>query len=355
LISKAEKMLTELVLIRSAENDSMQPVTNYVTKVMKELGMHVRNYGSKDNPAMIGQFMENGVMLSGHLDTVPIGTTGWTKKQGEMIDGVLYGRGTGDMKGGCVAMLLAAEEMVKAKTPFSLCFTTDEETSMAGAAAASIDPAVKNAPAVMVTEATDFDIVIREKGLVQFEICTDGKSAHASMPHLGENAIVKMVDLLQKMKDLQIPPEDPVEHMTLTVDVIRGGTATNVIPAECVVEVDVRYPPEMNTSAVLDEVRKRIGDDGYEIKILHELDPVGTDPSIEAVTTLKEVIGPDTKVLAVPYATEMVMFKSANDKLMICGPGDPTSCHIPDEWIKVEDVAKAARIYADYCAKMAGL
>jgi len=351
--SKAEKVLTELVLMRSEDGDSMQPIADYVTKFMKDLGMDVRRYGKDSNPSFVGEFGKGGVMLSGHLDTVPLGT-GWTKAQGEIVDGIMYGRGTNDMKGGCAAMLLAAEKLVAAGVPVALCLTTDEETSMDGAGAASKDPAFLNAPAVVVTEATEFDVVVREKGLVQFSITTKGKSAHASMPHLGENAIAKMVSVLSRLEDVYRPPEDPLEQMTLCVDTIRGGTVTNVIPDECIVEVDVRYPPHMSTQAVLDIVKGKLGNDGYEVRILHELAPVGTDPGIDAVKVLREVIGPEAEVVAVPYATEMVMFKGVNKKLMVCGPGDSAACHIPDEYVRVSDVAKAAEIYAEYCSRMMG-
>lgn len=351
MASKAEKVLLDLVLMRTQETDDMGPMADYVCSFMKRLGMEVRRYGSDDKPSFVGEYGQGGVVLSGHLDTVPIGT-GWTKEQGEIVDGVMYGRGTNDMKGGCAAMLLAAERLVAAGVPVALCLTTDEETSMDGAGAASKDPAFLKAPAVVVTEATEFNIVVREKGLVQFSITTRGKPAHASMPHLGENAIAKMVSVLSKLEDVYRPPEDPEEQMTLCVDTIRGGTAMNVIPDECVAEVDVRYPPHMSTAAVLEIVRGKAGDKGYEISILHELDPVGTDPDIEAVKMMRDVVGPHAKVLSVPYATEMVMFKGVNQKLMVCGPGDSAGCHIPDEMIRVADVEKAVEIYSEYCSRM---
>ena len=350
---EAERVLSELVLMKSQETDDMGPIADYVSKYMKRLGMDVRRYGEAGKPSFVGELGKGGVILSGHLDTVPMGT-GWTKEQGEMVDGVMYGRGTNDMKGGCTAMLLAADDLVAAGVPFALCFTTDEESSMAGAHAASKDHAFLSAPAVVVTEATEFDIVVREKGLVQFAIITKGKAAHASMPHLGENAIARMVSMLSRLEEVYRPPKDPLEQMTLCVDMIQGGTATNVIPDECVAEVDVRYPPHMSTKAVLDLVRSKLGDSGYEVKILHELDPVGTDAGIDAVKVMQNVVGPKAKVLSVPYATEMVMFKGVNKKLMVCGPGESAGCHIPDERIRVSDVAKAAEIYVEYCSRMAG-
>jgi acetylornithine deacetylase/succinyl-diaminopimelate desuccinylase-like protein len=353
LSEKTKEVLTDLVLLRSTSDDDAKPIVDYVSDRLKRLGLKPKYYGDKSRPAIVAEHGSGGVVLSGHLDTVPHGD-GWQHEDGEVKAGRLYGRGACDMKGGCTAMLLAAENLAAANVPFTLCFTTDEETTMLGAGAAAKDPAFSRAPAILVTEPTAFEIVVKEKGLLQFSVSTQGISAHASMPHLGENAIHKMVGLLSKLGDLQEIPKNPNSEMTLCVDTIKGGTRINVIPGECSAEIDVRYPPNMNTDSVLEAVRKRIGRDGYSLKILHELAPVETDASLPAVKALKELIGPEAVVTSVPYATEMVMFRDANKALMVCGPGDPRICHCDDEWVDVTEVAKAVDIYVEYCSRMTG-
>lgn len=349
---RAEQVLTDLVLLRSTSDDPAEPIVEYVSSRLKKLGLKPRLHGDPKRPAIVAQFETGGIALSGHLDTVPMGN-GWTHDQAEVVEGVMYGRGSCDMKGGCTAMLMAAEELVAANVPFTLCFTTDEETTMVGAVAASKDPAIAGAPAVVITEPSDFNIVVKEKGLLQFSISTIGKAAHASMPELGENAIVKMVKLLTMLDDLQNIPDDTLNNTTMCVDKIKGGTRVNVIPGDCEVEIDVRYPPHMNTNSVLRLVRDRIGDDGYSIRILHELPPVDTDPTSDAVKTLKDVGGQSARVLAVPYATEMVMFRPTNRNVMVCGPGESKGCHIIDEKIEVAQVVKAVDLYVEYCSRMA--
>lgn len=348
---KAKEVLTDLVLLKSTSEDDAKPIVDYVSDRLKRLGLKTRYYGEKDRPAIVAEHGSGGVVLSGHLDTVPHGD-GWQCEDGDIKAGHLYGRGACDMKGGCTAMLLAAENLVAANVPFTLCFTTDEETTMNGAAAAAKDPAFSRAPAILVTEPTAFEIVVKEKGLLQFNITTKGASAHASMPQLGDNAIHRMVSLLAKLEDLQRMPKNPNDEMTLCVDTIRGGTRINVIPGECTAEIDVRYPPDMNTESVLEQVRGRIGRDGYGLKILHELDPVETDASLPAVNVLKELIGEDAAVISVPYATEMVMFRAANKTLMVCGPGDPKICHCDNENIELAQIDRAAELYTEYCSKM---
>ena len=351
--ARAEEVLTDLVLLGSTSEDPIERVIDYVSSRLRRLGIEPRLRGTSDRPTIVAQFGHKGVALSGHLDTVPLGT-GWTHQQAEVEGGYIYGRGSCDMKGGCTAMLLAAEELVSANIPFSLCFTTDEETTMKGAAAAAKDPAIRSAPAILIAEPSDFDIVVKEKGLLHFSLGTKGRAAHASMPGLGENAIAKMVKLLGKLEDLQRIPPDPVTEMTMCIDTIHGGTRINVIPAECVVEVDVRYPLPLNPQGVVKLVTDRVGTDGYELKVLHQLDPVETDPRSAPVTTLVDVIGPSAKVSAVPYATEMVMFKGDNPRVMVCGPGEAKGCHIIDEKVSISEVEKAVGIYVEYCSRMAG-
>lgn len=349
---RAREILTDLVLMKSTSDDDSRQIVGYVSSKLSKLGLEPRYHGDKNHPAIVAQFGQNGVALSGHLDTVPHGTD-WKFDDGEFVNGKLYGRGSCDMKGGCTAMLMAAEELVAANVPFSLCFTTDEETTMIGAGAAAKDPALKEAPAVVVAEPTAFDIVVKEKGLLHFSLNTKGVSAHASMPELGDNAIVKLIGILSKTEDLQKVPKDPVTELTMCVDTIQGGTRINVIPDNCTAEIDIRYPPHLTTEKVLALIRDRAGSDGYEVKILHELDPVETDASLPAVQTLKEVVGPAARITAVPYATEMVMFKNSNKVLMVCGPGDPRVCHRNDEWVDLDHIDRAVEIYIEYCSRMA--
>lgn len=338
--------------LKSSQADELGAVVRFATEYLEELGLRPTLHGEKGRPAIFASSGKRGVVMSGHLDTVPEGQ-GWSRGQGEAADDRLYGRGACDMKGGCTGVLLAAKNLSERGVPFSICLTLDEETTMNGAKAVADAGLLRNAPAVLVAEPTDFNIVVKEKGLVQFSVETKGKNAHASMPALGDNAIVKMVSLLQRIDDLQKIPEDPLEELTMCVDTIKGGTQMNVIPDGCRVEVDSRYPPGMTTEDVLAMVRKRLEGADYTLEVIHQLDPVITDPECDAVRALQAVVGDQGDIMSVPYATEMVMFKQDNDTLMVCGPGDPRMAHVIDEWVSVDDVARAADIYEKYCTEMA--
>lgn len=350
---KIEEVLSDLVALKSSSEDDMRSIVRYVSSRLEGLGMKPRYYGAKRTPAVVANFKKGGVVLSGHLDTVPRGT-GWKYEDGLSMDGFMYGRGACDMKGGCTAMLLAAENLVAANTPVSLCFTTDEEVTMAGAFASTKDRALRDAPAILVAEPTGFEIIYKEKGQLQLALSTTGQACHSSMPQLGDNAIAKMVDILSRLQDLQRIPPNPTADMTLSMTTIKGGTRINVVPDFCETEIDIRYPATMNQRDVVREIKKRIGRKGYGIRTIHNLDPVETDPTTPAIRTLKEILGPSAKISEVPYATEMVMFSKANKSVMICGPGDPRGCHIVDEKMELAQVAKAVEVYAEYCSRMSG-
>jgi len=350
---KVEETLSDLVVLKSSAEDDMRPIVRYVSNRLEKLGMRPRYYGAKNTPAIVASFRKGGVVLSGHLDTVPRGI-GWKYEDGLSMDGFMYGRGACDMKGGCTAMLLAAENLVAANTPFSLCFTTDEEVTMAGALASTKDRALKEAPAILVTEPTGFDIIHKEKGQLQLALGTVGEACHSSMPQLGDNAIAKMVEILSKLQELQRIPPNPTTDMTLSMTTIKGGTRINVIPDHCETEIDIRYPATMGQRDVVRELKKRIGTRGYSLRTIHNLDPVETDPNSHAILTLKRLLGPKATVSSVPYATEMVMFSKGNKSVMICGPGDPKGCHIVNEKIELAQVSRAAEIYMEYCSQMSG-
>jgi acetylornithine deacetylase/succinyl-diaminopimelate desuccinylase-like protein len=353
LRAKAEGLLRELVLLRSAKEDDAGPMVDRVTGILDGLGLGHKLYGSEDKPAIFARSGRGGVVLSGHLDTVPIGN-GWSREQGEIIGGRMFGRGAADMKAGCAAILLAAEELAGTDVPFSVCLTLDEEISMDGAQAVAHAHELGDAPAVVVAEPSDFDIVVREKGLIQFAVRTTGRSAHASMPQLGDNAITKMLSMLRGLEEIQETPENPIEELTICVDTIHGGTQVNVIPDSCEVEIDSRFPPDMTGDDVIRMVKERLGGAEYQVEVLHMLEPVETDPSLPAVRTLHEIVGGDSSIIGVPYATEMVMFKHDNSKLMVCGPGEPTQAHVVDESVEVDQVVRAVGIYTEYCRQMAG-
>jgi acetylornithine deacetylase/succinyl-diaminopimelate desuccinylase-like protein len=281
---------------------------------------------------------------------VPLGKA-WTADQGEVRGSVLYGRGTADMKGGCAAMLLAAEELAERETPISLAFTTDEETKMKGAEFIMAHDLVSEAPAVVVCEPTSLGIGAREKGLLQIRLTAWGKSAHAAMPDRGINANHRMLEALDRLKDMMALPPNPMESITLSIGVLHGGNRVNVIPDSCMAEVDIRTPATVQPEQALAMVRERIAGMDLDIQLTNQLAPILT-PKDSMIVELIERLRPGIKSIDIAYATEMVKYSRFNKNLLAIGPGDPTQAHVADEHVDIREVSEAARLYREICAAM---
>ncbi len=197
LIEYVRKNLTEFVGIPSTPDVDMRAILRAATASMEELGLKPTMHA--DVNAVTASSGSGGILFNGHLDTVPI-ASGWTRELGSWDGDLLYGRGTADMKAGCVAGLAAARALLDDGIPVSLLFTTDEETTMHGAVKLAPSDLVRNAAAVVVAEPTRLRVVASEKGVLWYRASTSGRSAHGSLPHLGDNAVYRMMRFLAQIE-----------------------------------------------------------------------------------------------------------------------------------------------------------
>lgn len=347
---RALKLLRDLVLTPSSNQDDKKEIIERVLRPLESRGFHCETLGESDSPALVASIGRGGVLFSGHLDTVPLGE-GWTADQGEMRGSILYGRGTADMKGGCAAMLLAAEYLAEHGTPITLAFTTDEETKMKGAEFVMVHELVSETPAVIVCEPTLLAIGAREKGLLQIRLTARGKSAHAAMPDRGINANHRMLEALERLKDMTAVPSNPMESITLSIGVLHGGNKVNVIPDSCTAEIDIRTPATVQPEQAFAMVRERMAGMDLDIQLTNQLAPILT-PKDSVIVELIERLRPRIKSIDIAYATEMVKYKRFNKNLLAIGPGDPTQAHVADEHVDIREVSGAARLYSEICTAM---
>lgn len=344
-----EENLRNMVQIDSESEGDMDEIIEYTSQLLDEINVSCEVIRGEDfKPVIIASHGEKGVCFSGHLDTVPVGD-GWEHEQGEIVDDKMYGRGTLDMKGPCVSAIAAAQKLVEKDIPFSIIFTTDEEVTMNGAQNVADKPEVTEAPAVVVCEPTEMQVVNQEKGVYQFEITTEGKNAHASMPEKGDNAIVNMLPILKNLSRKNNSPAGD-DKLSCCVDVVEGGEATNVIPKSCRAEVDVRFPDHYNKE-ILEKYLFEPIDEDFEHEEIQYLDSVKLNKSKESVRKLLDIA--ENGTWAVPYGTEMVRFYKENEDTLVFGPGKVDVAHQPDEYINLPELVEAAEIYTEYAEVMA--
>ena len=146
----------------------------------------------------------DAIALTGHLDTVPLGAEDWSVDPfaGEIRDGKLYGRGTTDMKGGVAALVVAAinAKAAGSERAISLIFTSGEETGCEGARYLAESGRLGKASSLLVAEPTSNKVCIGHKGAFWVRLKYTGRTAHGSMPELGDNAVLKAAAALPALR-----------------------------------------------------------------------------------------------------------------------------------------------------------
>jgi succinyl-diaminopimelate desuccinylase len=308
-----------------------------------------------------------GLLFSGHLDVVPVGNVPWTVTPfgGEIRAGRLYGRGSCDMKGGVAALVVAASAIARSGRPLKgdlvVSLTADEERNCLGADALVKEPLFDGLAAAIVAEPTALRLVTAEKGAFWAEVAFYGKTAHGSMPHLGANAIAAMADFLSRW-ERSYRTDTPVHPLlgtpTLNFGTVEGGVKVNVVPDQCVAQIDMRTVPGLEHAAL----RRRIEEVAAEVcaarpgtrsdlSVVSDRPPVSCPPDSSLARALgaaaQAVAGIDPLPGGVPYCTEAcVWVPQLGIPAVICGPGSPTMPHQPDEYVETDELEMAAQIYA---------
>lgn len=342
------KTLTDFVHIPSTPDADMREILRAATGSIEELGLRPTVHA--DVNAVTASSGPGGVLFNGHLDTVPI-ASGWTREQGSWDRDFLYGRGTADMKAGCVAGLAAARSLLDSGVPVSLLFTTDEETTMHGAVKLAPSDLVRNAAAVVVGEPSQLRVIASEKGVLWYRASTSGRSAHGSMPHLGDNAIYRMMRFLARVEPLG-RPRDVLREITVNVGTIQGGTQPNLVADTCLVDLDCRHPPGTTKADVEALLRRAAATSGERVglELFHEVPAAAVPADADHVRLLRDLAG--TEVVGVTYGTEMAHYAPHNPRSVVFGPGETERIHVPDERVALSEVVRAAEILTAFGTKM---
>jgi acetylornithine deacetylase len=263
------------------------------------------------------------VTLSTHMDTVPPFFP--SREDGEFV----WGRGSADAKGIIASMIGAAERLLDAGVRnFALLFVVGEERNSAGAYAAARNP--RGSRYLINGEPTENKLVLASKGMLRYEIEARGKLAHSAYPELGESAIDKLLDALQRVRAIELPNDALLGPCTLNIGVISGGRAPNVVPDTAMAEIGIRLvgDPEPVRRAINAAVAGHA--EAREILCI---------PAIH----FEALDGFATSVVA--YTTDVPAFANAWGKPLLIGPGTIHVAHTNEERIAKRDLAEAVQLY----------
>lgn len=270
------------------------------------------------------------VTLSTHTDTVPPFIP--SREDEENI----WGRGACDTKGIIAAMITAAEEMLESgQRNFGLLFVVGEERNSAGALAAS--HLTRGSRFLINGEPTENKLALGSKGALRFEIIAHGRMAHSAYPELGESAIEKLLNALERIRKVPMPADEVLGRSTLNIGTIIGGRAPNVIADQAKAEIFVRVVGEVT------DLRRQIAEAAAPDAEAQEILFI---PAIRLGT----LDGFDTCVVA--YTTDIPAFEGKWGVPFLFGPGTIHVAHTSEERIPKRALTEAVQIYKQLVTRL---
>lgn len=301
------------------------------------------------------------LVLTGHLDTVPLGTAPWSKPPfaAQIVGDRLYGRGASDMKSGVAAMTLAffraCSRRVGPERGVTLLLTGGEEVGCQGAVHLHEHERSRlgAASAMLVGEPTGNELVRGHKGALFMRAKAIGVTAHSSMPERGVNAIYKAARAITRIEEFALPGSGDrfMGEPTISVGMISGGLNANSVPDHAEFTIDVRSGGAVSHAAVLDSLRARLEPE-VRIEPFIDMPAVHTaqaDPFIGAVAgAARKVLGERACIAgrAMPFISDAsVLQPHYRCPTIILGPGEVLTAHQTDEYCLVEKIREAEAIY----------
>jgi len=265
------------------------------------------------------------VTLSTHMDTVPPFFA--SREDDEFI----WGRGACDVKGIISAMICAGEKLLsEGVRDFGFLFVVGEERNSVGAYHAGRHG--RGSQFIINGEPTENRLALGSKGALRIELTAKGKMAHSAYPELGESAIEKLLDVLEKIRQIGLPASKILGPSTLNIGLISGGRAPNVIPDSAKSELLIRLVDDGDST--VEAVRAACGDK-VEMNEVLRIPPV----------LLGGMEGFDTMVAS--YTTDIPAFQGAWGQPFLLGPGTIHVAHTSEERIPKQQLLDAVGIYQE--------
>ena len=380
----SEQILTKLVSFPVLGGESNLDLKQWIREYIENFGIAVTEVPNKEGTkaslhCRIGPAVPGGVILSGHMDVVPVKGQPWDTDPFVLTDkgdGKLYGRGSCDMKGFLACCLAVLPDMVKAtlKKPIYFAFSYDEEIGCLSA-----PDLIKNIQATyeekpkyaIIGEPSMMIPTVGQKGICVLETQVNGSAGHSSRIKQEVSAIHETARLItwleNKMNELIMAKRfddrfDP-PHTTLHVGKVSGGIAPNVIADHASLHWDVRVIPGDDLSGIIQEFKTfckqrenelREVFPGFKIDVIEHHPPVPSlDTSLDRdiVSLVKKIAGTHT-LDAVSYAAEAGQFAEGGYESIICGPGSIAQAHRANEFIAREQLDKGVEMLKNLVAEL---
>jgi acetylornithine deacetylase/succinyl-diaminopimelate desuccinylase-like protein len=430
LQQEAAELLQRLVRFRTVNPPGAErECQEHLAAVLRDAGLEVDLFGrTEERPNLVARLRGESdgprLVLLSHVDTVLAEPDDWQRDpwSGEIVSGELWGRGSQDMKSQTAAEVVAAVSLARegwrpARGELIVVATLDEETGGTEGAVwlceqhpdkVRCDYVVNEGAGTVIPfdSGPVYGVCVAEKGVFRFTLTTRGAAGHASMPGVGDNALLKMAPLLQAMAerrpglDVTDAPRsllraldlggdshpaaalerlrerdaelagfvEPMLSVTMAPTIISASEKINVLPSVARLQVDCRVPPGHGEETALRRIREVLGDDGYEIEFHEKVVGNGSrldSPLMDAIAAWVQRADPGARVVPtmLPAFTDSRTFREAFPDVVAYGffPQRQKSLyeawplmHGKDERIDVRDVGFAASCYRDVARELLG-
>ncbi len=300
------------------------------------------------------------MLVASHLDTVPVDGMLIDPFDPAIEDDCVLGRGACDTKAGMAALLEALENVLRRgrlRRNLLLVGEADEELGSRGVADVLDHLGARRPDWVLATEPTGLRLVNAHKGVVHARIEAAGRACHSSDPAAGRNAIVLLARAILALDESAVifseRPHPQLGPATLSIGVVRGGRAPNIVPDEAHVWVDRRTLPNETPESVRGELESALARAGVvaEVRVAscaEEKPPLATEPTepgVRATSAALEAEGLAGDCDHVAFGTDAGVFGRAGVPGVVLGPGSIAVAHTAREFVPIAEVETMVRIF----------
>ncbi len=367
-----QELLSKLVGFNTISDRSNLPLIEWVEGYLHQFGVKTQRFQSNQPDkaclwAIIGDEAQAPIVLSGHTDVVPVAGQKWDTDPFVVTerDGLLYGRGTCDMKGFIACALSKVPQMVAKplKTPIAFALSYDEEIGCKGVLdlVNELGIALPLPKCVWVGEPTSMKIVNQHKTCVRYATRVYGKESHSSRTDIGINALVYASRLAVFLDDMRLELFNnataglfDLNYTTIHAGIIHAGQQVNIIPNYAELLWEMRVLPSEDyknhfarintyTNKLQAEMQARDSECKIEHELLNVTQGLREDKDSYAWEYLRKLSG-ENAVYAAAYATEAGHFQAKGAPTVIIGPGRIDEAHRPNEYISIDELTKCCKM-----------
>jgi len=341
-----------LISYDTSRPEEIVAAAGFVKGWLESRDIEVRHHDHNGLPVLVAEVGPSAgadelpcVVLHGHLDVVPAEPEQFYPR----IDGDrLIGRGAYDMKGGLAAMMCALKDVERqsAVRVRLICVPDEESEEIDERSTDAVVSRGLGGDFAITGEPTNLHIGVEAKGVLAMLIEVRGRAAHSSTPWLGDNAVLKAVDVFRAIESLPFSREssEMFDRPSINLGRIHGGDALNKVPDRCQMAVDIRFLPGQDPADIRAQIARI---DECKVTKWFVFPPVSVPRGSPYVQALREAVAravPDRAVMSVGRdgASDAVSFMAAGIPAVEFGP-DGAGHHGPEEWVSVSSLARYRR------------